>query len=174
MSHDPEDEEYTGTVISPPWKVQLSIKVDGVHLLNIRAGTVEELRELMADAVKQQEAILATVAALEGEKRVIPAIPMPPSSLPPRAPLSPSGIEIGPVTITGIQVAATDKTGAKMASSRYSVKFSDQKTYSTFKRDIGESAQTLSSMGKKVYYSVEPGTNPKFMNLASIRSAESL
>ena len=41
--------------MSDDFKLQLSVKLDGAHLLNIRAGSTLEFHELLKDAVESAE-----------------------------------------------------------------------------------------------------------------------
>lgn len=154
--------------MSENWKLQISIKIDGVHLLNVRAESPEEFGAILEATVSQSEMIATACRALEGSQKAQP--PAPVVTTPRPVVSSPAGVsaEIGPILVSGVSISATRKDGTPMKSPKYAVKFGNGKTHSTFDAAIGQSAQTLS--GQNCYYVTE--RKGDYDNLVAIRGAQ--
>ena len=153
--------------MSEDWAYQLSVKVDGQHLLNLRADDAVAFKDALAWATENKEPILLACAALGATERPQPARPAAtPSPAPVVAP-KPAGAEVGPVLVKGISKTALKKDGTTMRSPRFTVEFSNGKRLATFDEMVAGSAETLS--GQQVYYSTE--INGEFTNLVSVRRA---
>lgn len=155
--------------MSEDWNLQLSVKIEGQHLLNLRSETSAGLSAMLAWAVENREAIIAATAALEGAQKPPPAVPV---YVAPRvAPSSPGGLqgEIGPVAIEKVDVDTVKKDGTRMNSPKFTVKFSNGKRHSTFDSLVGDAASALHRDGSSVYYSIK--VNGEYQNLAAIRKA---
>lgn len=158
--------------MSENWKLQLSLKLDGQHLLNIRAEMPEEFGSLLRSAVDDAPLIASVCRALEGAQTPQQAAPvrvvggrLNVSQTGPQSAV-PSG-EVGPVQVESVSTSATKRDGTPMKSPRYMVKFGNGKMLSTFDQTLGQSAMTLN--GQRVYYTTE--AKGDFVNLSSIRSA---
>lgn len=156
--------------MSENWKLQISFKIDNVHMLNLRAETSEELSAQVAWAVENKEQLLIACAALGGDKKAPPVAPthqgpvgVPAASY--RPPVAAG--EVGPVQIKGVSKTALKKDGTAMKSPKYTVEFSNGKKLSTFEALVGQAAEALS--GQSVYYSTK--VNGEYVNLAEVRSA---
>jgi hypothetical protein len=147
--------------------LQLSIKIDGVHLFNIRASDPAEFWALVGNAVEHAELIQSAARALEGVQKPEPVRPV--SHTGPRSGGAPgaTSAEIGPVAIKGVEKALLKKDGTPMKSPRFVVKFSNGRALSTFDEAIAASAETLA--GQQVYYATEK--RGEYENLASVRRA---
>jgi hypothetical protein len=159
--------------MSDDFKFQLSVKIEGQHLLNIRGGSALEFFEEIKEAVESAELITSAARALEGSRK--PDLPHPVSpthqgtNAPPSAPnraSAPSG-EIGPVQIVGVSKSSLKKDGTPMKSPKFTVEFSNGKKLSTFDTLVGQAAESLS--GRSVFYTTK--VNGEYTNLAEVRSA---
>lgn len=159
--------------MSEEYRFQLSVKIDGSHLLNLRAEKADEFGQMLAWAVDNAEQIQAATAALEGAQKAATA---PRDSPPPPAPVPvpaasyvtpPGAGEVGPVLIKSVSKTSLKKDGTPMRSPRYVVEFSNGKKIGTIDGTLGQSAEALS--GQSVYYSVT--VNGDFTNLAEVRRA---
>jgi hypothetical protein len=149
------------------FKLQLSVKIDGVHLFNIRAENAKELFELIATTVEHAELIQSAARALEGVQKPEPAKPVPTTGARVISAPTSTSSEIGPVAIKGVEKAMLKKDGTPMKSPRFVVKFSNGHTHATFDVPTGEAAETLA--GQQVYYTTEKRGD--YENLASVRRA---
>jgi hypothetical protein len=149
------------------FRFQLSVKVDGQHLLNIRADNEIDFWSGLKAAVENAELIQSAARALEGAQKAY--VPAPVVATPRPVVSSPAGVsaEIGPILVSAVSVSATKRDGSPMKSPKYAVTFGNGKTHSTFDPAIGQSAQTLS--GKSVFYVTEK--KGEYENLVAIRSA---
>lgn len=155
------------------FKFQLSVKIDGSHLLNLRAVESGEFGQMLKWAVENAEQIQAATSALEGAQKAAPAPrPSPPPPAPAPVPAAsyvtpPGEGEVGPVLIKSVSKQMVKKDGTPMRSPRYVVEFSNGKKIGTIDGTLGQSAEALS--GQSVYYSVT--VNGEFTNLAEVRRA---
>jgi hypothetical protein len=149
------------------FRFQLSVKVDGQHLLNIRADNEIDFWGGLRAAVENAELIQSAARALEGSQKAQAPAPVVTTHHPTIS--SPVGVsaEIGPILVAGVSISATKKDGTPMKSPKFAVKFGNGKTHSTFDAAIGQSAQTLS--GQNCYYVTE--RKGEYDNLIAIRSA---
>jgi hypothetical protein len=154
------------------FRFQLSIRIDGQHLLNVRSGNAVDFGADIRSAVDDAEMILSACRALEG--RQMPQQPsavrvmggnLKVSSGAPQPSSGPSA-EFGPVLLQGVSSSSTKRDGTPMKSPKFTVNVGG-KSLSTFDASLGQSAMTLN--GQKVFYTTE--TKGDFVNLASIRSA---
>lgn len=160
--------------MSDDFKFQLSVKIDGSHLLNIRAGSSLEFFEEIKDAVESAELIASACRALEGAQKASPAPTVVPTHHGPvgvpaasyRPPVAAG--EVGPVQIKGVSKTTLKKDGTAMKSPKFTVEFSNGKKLSTFEALVGQAAEALS--GQSVYYSTK--VNGEYVNLAEVRSAQ--
>lgn len=155
------------------FKFQLSVKIDGQHLLNLRAAESNEFGDMLKWAVENAEQIQAAASVLEGSQKAAPAPrPSPPPAAPAPVPAAsyvtpPGAGEVGPVFIKSVTKSSLKKDGTPMRSPRYLVEFSNGKKIGTIDGTLGQSAEALS--GQSVYYSVT--VNGDFTNLAEVRRA---
>ena len=157
--------------MSENWRFQLSIKVEGQHLFNIRSDDGEQFKNSLAYAADNREAILAACAALEGSRKPEPARPASTPATAPKMPLSGSEREVGPIQIENIEVKKGPRDGPAWKSPMYVVKWEGQSA-STFDALIGKAAMGFWTQGNACHLTVEPSPkNPRFLNLTSIRSA---
>lgn len=152
------------------FKLQLSVKIDGQHLLNIRSASAQEFDELLKFCVANAEQLQAATAALEGsakatQSKAATEAPRPVQAASYRPPVAAG--EVGPVQIKGVSKTALKKDGTAMKSPKYTVEFSNGKRLSTFEALVGQAAEALS--GQSVYYSTK--VNGEYVNLAEVRSA---
>ncbi len=159
--------------MSENWKLQLSIKVNGPHMLNIRAETAEEFKTLLGGCVDMAEAIELAYERLQGDMTPQVSAPAPaPAGRPTWRPRATSQAavplgETGPVQIVGVGIETTSRDGLPLNNPKHVVRFSDGKTLSTFDASIGQAASTL--QGQNVYYRSEQ--RGKWTNLAGVRRA---
>ena len=153
--------------MSENFVLQLSVKLDAQHLINVRADDAVTFSGLLSWATEHADEIKAAATALEGTKAA-PAVYAPPAEAryPRQAPSAPAG-EIGPVKIVAVDVATTNKAGEVMNSPKYTVRFANGKKHGTFNGLTGQAAQTL--QGQDVFYTVK--VNGAYENLESIRRA---
>lgn len=157
--------------MSENWKLQLSLKIDGVHLLNLRADTIEEFSELLARAEEHREPILLAVAALGGIQKPQPAVPAQTQRQAPNVPQGGAGRETGPIVLDNVELKRGPKDGPPWKSPMYVVKW-DGSSASTFDALIGKAAQGAWMNGNPCYLTTEPSPkNPKYLNLISLRMA---
>jgi hypothetical protein len=155
------------------WTFQLSVKIDGEHMLNVRAQNELTFLQSIKAAVESSELILSAARALEGVRKPQHAAPVshapqgvigaPAGS---RGPAQPSG-EFGPVRIVGVGKSSVKKDGTPMKSPKFTVEFSNGKKLATFDTLVGQAAESLS--GRDVFY--ETKVNGEYTNLAAVRSA---
>jgi hypothetical protein len=170
--------------MSENWKLQLSLKIDGQHLLNLRAETSEELSGQLAWATENKEQLLIACAVLGGAQRHEPARPAAPlAPAPSTAPSAPQQVpaasyvtppgagEVGPVLLRSVKKDLFNKDGVKMNSPKYTFEFGDGKKLATFKEVWGKAGETLA--GEMVFYSVETreSNGKTYSNLAEVRMA---
>ena len=157
--------------MSENWAYQLSVKLDGLHLVNIRADSAEEFEVQLRWAVELREPILTACASLGATEK-----PQHPASAPTRgsAPIVPqggAGREIGPIVLENVELKRGPKDGPPWKSPMYVLKW-DGSSASTFDALNGKAAQGAWMSGSPCYLTVEPSPkNPKFQNLLSIRMA---
>jgi hypothetical protein len=159
--------------VSDDFRFQLSVKVDGQHLLNIRATNEIEFWDGLKSAVENAELIQSAARALEGARTPVQPKPVSPTHQGENASpgasyrsTAPSG-EIGPVQIVGVSKSSVKKDGTPMKSPKFTVEFSNGKKLSTFDSLVGNAAETLS--GQPVYYTTK--INGEYTNLAGVRGA---
>ena len=145
------------------FKLQLSIKIDGQHLLNIRSDSWMDFGELLEAAVKNAEYLQSVTRAVEGKA---PA-PVVTTANRPIAALKETSPEFGPVKLAGVERVLLTKTGEKLRSPRFVVTFANGKKISTFDATIGGAAETLA--GEAVFYAIEK--KGEFTNLINVRKA---
>ncbi len=148
------------------YKIQLSVKIDGVHMLNVRSNDTADFGALLKWTVDNAVQLQAACAALEGERKAVP--PPTTSEQAMSRPGATSG-EIGPVGITGIEKQTQGRDGMRFKAPKYTVMFSNGKKFSTFNGTLAGAAQALSEV--PVYYTTEQSRDGKYTNLASVRSA---
>jgi hypothetical protein len=159
--------------MSDDFTYQLSVKIDGQHLLNIRSDDAQKFSAMLRHAVENAEQIQAACAALEGSRKPAPAPPAAaprpaPSPVPAASYVSPQGAgEVGPVLIKAVSKSSLKKDGTPMRSPKFTVEFSNGKKLSTFDATLGQSAEALS--GQSVFYSTT--RNGDYENLAEVRRA---
>jgi hypothetical protein len=170
--------------MSENWKIQLSLKIDGQHLLNLRAETSEELSAQLVWATENKEQLLIACAVLGGVQKPQPAKPvdgyrMPPNPtyepakpVPAASYTTPKGAEeVGPVLLLSVKKDLFNKDKVKMDSPKYTFEFEGGKKCSTFKKIWGEAGESLA--GEMVYYTTETreSNGKTFTNLAEVRRA---
>lgn len=159
--------------MSEDFKIQLSVKVDGQHLVNIRSADTSEFGDLLAWAVENADQITSACRALEGAQKAAPAhhpsAPPPAPAPVPAASYQPpvAAGEVGPVVIKSVSKSSLKKDGTPMKSPKYTVEFSNGKKLSTFDATWGQAAESLS--GQSVYYTTK--VNGEYTNLAEVRRA---
>ena len=102
-------------------------------------------------------------------------LPVPPAPAPAhRNYPPPAGVsgDVGPCHIVGIEVNEKNRAGQVMNAPKFTVKFDNGKSYSTFQSGIGNAAKTLWGMGRPVFYKTAPSQDGKYTNLAEVRSAD--
>lgn len=153
--------------MSDNWVFQLSAKIDGQHLVNVRAEDAVTFKDLLAWTKEHADDIREAALALQGAQKAAaaPPAPAPPPQQQAR-PQAPAG-EIGPVTITGVGSDTMKRDGTVMTKPKYTVNFSNGKKHSTFDAVVGDAAMSL--QGQSVYYTIK--VNGEYQNLASLRSA---
>jgi len=152
--------------------MQLSVKIDGAHLLNLRADTSAQLSDMLTWSVENREAILAATAALEGTRKAPEAAP--PVSAPRATSAAPAASlrEIGPIGISGVDKKQEGKDGKQWKSPMYIVKFTNGESGSTFDGLVGKAAMSLYAEEKLCFATLEPSPkNPKYSSISSIRVA---
>ena len=137
------------------WKIQLSWKL-GPHMLNVRGVDYDEFKALLLDLTSNPEMIIAALSTFDFEPPA-PAVPAPQVITAPaptaKAAKDPNaGIEVGPVTVMGIdRKDGIGKTGKPFV--RFTVSFSSGMKASTFDTLVSDAAGTL--LGKASYARVE-------------------
>ena len=152
--------------MSDDFRFQLSVKIDGTHLFNVRHENATDFGTALAWAVANAEQIQLACLALGGAQKPQPApAPHPATPPPAKPPAAPSG-EVGPVLVKGVQKAILKKDGTKMKSPRFTVEFSNGKRHSTFDEVLAGAAETLA--GESCYYTTD---DSEYKNLTSVRRA---
>src|ERR1700690_3411205 len=151
--------------MSEDWAYQLSVKVDGQHLLNLRADDAVAFKDALAWATENKEPILLACAALGATERHQPARPAATPSPAPVVSQKPAGGETGPIGIDGVTLKRGPKTfdpttkkdveGTPWKSPMYVVAFSDGTSASTFDELDGKAAMGLT--GGPCYVRLVPG-----------------
>lgn len=152
--------------MSDNWAFQLSAKIDGQHLVNVRAEDAVTFKDLLAWTKEHADDIREAALALQGTQK--PAAAPPPVSVGVAQQTrvqAPAG-EVGPVQVKGVQKAILKKDGTRMKSPRFTVEFSNGKRHSTFDETVAGAAETLA--GESVYYTVD---DSEYHNLTSVRRA---
>lgn len=158
--------------MSENWKYQLSLKLDGVHLVNLRADSAEEFEVQLRWAVDHREPILAAAAALGATEKPQPARPAPAPARGLIEPQGGSGREIGPIQLEGVEMKKGPRDGPPWKSPMYVIKW-DGSSASTFDALIGKAAMGFWTEGHSCYVTTESAKNPKYLNAVSIRMAAS-
>lgn len=158
--------------MSENWKMQVSIKVDNVHLVNLRAETSEELSGMLKWAVENARAIQLACTEVGGSTKPELVQPRPFQRVaPPAAPVATSR-EIGPLYLSGVEMKLGPRNGPPFKSPMFVVKWGEGESASTFDRLIGEAASNFWKQATPCFLSLQPSPkNPKYQNLNSVRSA---
>ena len=155
--------------MSENFKYQLSVKIDGQHLLNLRTETVEEFNAQLKWAVENAEQLQLACTALQGPEKPQPV--RQPVAAGARPASRPPGGEIGPIVLENVEIKRSGKDGTVWKNPMFIVKY-DGTSASTFDPLIGKAAQGFWTNGSPCYLTVEPSPkNPRYLNVASIRSA---
>ena len=156
--------------MSEDWGFQLSIKINGNHLVNIRGKDEKEFASRLAYAVQNAGQIQVACDSIQGET------PVPIQTNGFKAPtITSAPFDIGPLAIEMVKATSEKRDGTPMDSPRYDVKLVNGAFYSTFDKLVGQAAKTLWQMDKKVYLKVKINEkNPKYKNIIEVRSAEPL
>lgn len=148
--------------------LQLSVKIDGTHLLNIRSEGAEEFGTLLKWSVENAEQIQTACRALEGKAPAPVFTPRPaPIAVPGASSQGGDTVKL----ITGVDIKTGPREGPPFKSPMYVVSFGDRSSASTFDELDGKAL--LGLVGKQAHIGLVAAKNPKYTNIikGSVRSA---